>query len=230
MLIHEVPGLVQLFGPQSHPRPLLGVPAFPTAYPPQGPLRPPPAHRVTQSFSCTLTLCFFKNRLRYQPGQLRDLDTSWGLRNVSKLPRSFISVQIFWVIDCMRVCECLYLCMCVRRQIAFLLAKEKIFCPDERVDWVGDELLGRRVSLCRGWLLLHRAAAPVLWWVRWVPRGLCFLLLTLIFQLVLLFLLLKTELNVNLDHVLLTFGEQISRQTEFIQTCWGFWIDLHDAT
>lgn len=183
-----------------------GCPCFPYRLSPQRPLRPPPAHHVTQSLSCTLAVCFFKNRLRYQPGQLRDLDTSWGLRNVSKLPRSFISVQLLWVIDCTRVCECLYLCMCVWRQIAFLLAKEKIFCPDERVDGVGDELLGRRVSLCRGWLLLHRAAAPVLWWVRRVSRGLCFLTLTLVFQLVLLFLLFKTELNVHLDHVLLTFG------------------------
>lgn len=45
-----------------------------------------------------------------------------------------------------------------------LLAGEGIFCPDERVGWVGDELFGRRVSLHLGRLLLIRAA-PVLRWV-----------------------------------------------------------------
>lgn len=108
-----------LLGPWSHPSipALPGCPCFPSPHSPWGWLRPPPAHHPTQtkSPSCTAALSFFKNRLGYQPGQLRDLHASWGLRNVSALPRSLISVWILWVIDCVRVC--LYLCMCVWAQI-----------------------------------------------------------------------------------------------------------------
>lgn len=60
------------------------------------------------------------------------------------------------------MCMCVYVfaCVCVKID-PVLLAGERIFCPDERVDGVGDELFSRGVSLHLGWLLLHRAA-PVL--------------------------------------------------------------------
>lgn len=53
--------------------------------------------------------------------------------------------------------------MCVQID-PVLLAGDQTFSPDERVDWVGDELFSRGGSLHLGWILLHRAA-PVLRWV-----------------------------------------------------------------
>lgn len=89
--IREVPGPAVWTTVPSLP--FLGVPAFPIAYP-LGTVKtssstPSTTDQEPQLHSCSL---LFKNRLRYQPGQLRDLDASWGLRNVSALPSSFISV------------------------------------------------------------------------------------------------------------------------------------------
>lgn len=139
---------------------LTGCPSLSLWPVPSGALRPPPAHHVTQSLSCTLALCFFKNRLGYLPGQPRDLDTSWGLRNVSE------TSQILHI--CVNNWLCVQMFMRTRERVeidAAWVAKQRIFCPDERVERAGDELLGRRVPVPLGQLLLRGAAAPVLWWV-----------------------------------------------------------------
>ena len=102
--------------------PFLGVPSCPIVYPPGTVKTSSSTSSATdqepQLHSCSLP---FKNRLGYQPGQLRDLHASWGLRNFSALPRSFISVWILWVIVCVCMCVSVYVyifaCVCEDRPV-----------------------------------------------------------------------------------------------------------------
>lgn len=106
--------------------PFLGVPSCPIVYPPGTVKTSSSTSSATdqepQLHSCSLP---FKNRLGYQPGQLRDLHASWGLRNFSALPRSFISVWILWVIVCVCVCVYVYIFACVCEDRPVLQAKRE---------------------------------------------------------------------------------------------------------
>lgn len=126
LLICEVPGQVQLFGPRPRPCPSWVSPLVRSSIPPGTVKTSSSTSSATdqepQLHSCSLP---FKNRLGYQPGQLRDLHASWGLRNFSALPRSFISVWILWVIVCVCVCVYVYIFACVCEDRPVLQAKRE---------------------------------------------------------------------------------------------------------
>lgn len=177
-------------------------PTFPFVYPP-GMCNPSSSTSSTTDQEDQLHCCslLFKNRLGYQ---LRDLDASWGLRNVSTLPRALISAWILWVI--VSVCLWVYVCVCMKID-PVLLVKERGFSVQMR-EWTELEMsftaggfLSTSDGYCSAEQLQYYGESTVMLVLLLLSLW-CLHLLLLLFSLQ---LLLKEPRNWNIKHCLMGF-------------------------